>query len=352
MHGTDPPQRPFLARLLVNPLRPGPPAGALGEFYNQCASMLRAGLTILRTLDSLSEQAGSGRIRRRIPAMMQQISEGGTAADAFALFPSIFDPIHVAMIRAGERAGRLDDTFETLAESCKRRSRLTKIFITAVLYPVLLLHFALFALPFIERLIGDDTPYWRLALPPFAGLYGAFLLLFLAPRVLRQFPATAYVLDVVRGLIPFVSGIAEKLALGRTARALEGLYGAGVTLGDAMPAAGDACGNEILRRKLRRMAPMIESGMTLSDAMRAVGGFPSTFVNMIATGEESGQLSGMLANAADYYEDRAETALKRAAIIIPIVFYIIVACYIGFQIVRAYTQMLSQRFEGIEELNR
>ena len=343
MNGPSNPQQSLTRRLLINPFRIGPSAGALAAFYEQLASMLRAGLTVVRSLDSLSQQAGSGSIRRRLPAMMLHTSEGGDLAGAFALFPQLFDPVHVAMIHAAEQGGRLDETLQALSESCKRRSRLIKTFITAVAYPVLLLHFAFFALPFIERLRGTDSPYWEVALPRFVVFYAALFLLFIGPRVLRQFTATSYMLDVVRSFLPLISGVSEKLAISRMARAMDGLYGAGMTLIETLPVAANACGNEIFRRRIRRMAPMMTEGMPLSEAMRAVGGFPPTFVNMIATGEEGGQLSTMLANAADYYENEAETTLKRAAVVLPVIIYICVAVYIAFHIVEAMSAMMNER---------
>jgi type II secretory pathway component PulF len=146
--------------------------------------------------------------------------------------------------------------------------------------------------------------------------------------------------------------VSEKLAISRVARALDGLYGSGMTLAEAIPVAADACGNELVRRRVRRMAPMMAGGMPLSEAMRAVGGFPAAFVNMIATGEEGGQLSQMLANAADYYENEAETTLKRMAIVLPIIIYIFVAAYIGYGIINFYRTLFKDRYEGLDTLLR
>ena len=167
-------------------------------------------------------------------------------------------------------------------------------------------------------------------------------------RVLRQFAPASYMLDVVRSYVPLISGVSENLAISRMARALDGLYSAGMTLIEALPVAADACGNEIFRRKMHQMAPMMTGGMPLSEAMQAVDEFPATFVNMIATGEEGGQLSSMLANAADYYEDQAETTLKRTAIILPVIVYICVAVYIAFNIVETMSAMFDQRTRLLE----
>ena len=347
----DKPRPSLCERLLVNPFRIGPSAGALGEFYHQLAAMLRAGLTVVRALDTLEQQSGSGSIRRRIPLMKQHITDGGNAAGAFALFPQTFDPVHVAMIRAGEAGGRLDEVLEMLAETCKRRSRLVKRFITAIAYPALLLNFALFAVPFIEHLQNSNIPYWRLALPKLGVFYGVVVLVFVVPRMMREFPATAYALDALKGLAPVVSRVAEKLAVARFARSVDGLYSSGMTFAEAIPVAADACGNEILRRRVCRMAPLIADGQPLSHAMKCVGGFPPAFVNMIATGEEGGQISQMLTNAATYHEDEAETALNRVAVILPVIIYIAVAAYIGFQIVKAWSGLLGDRYEGMNELS-
>ena len=344
MDGSSSHQQSLPQRLFINPFRVGPSARALAAFYDQLASMLRAGLTLVRALDSLSEHAGSGGIRRRIPAMIQHISDGGDAAGAFALFPQLFDPIHVAIIRAAEQGGQLDETLKALSEACERRAGLTRTFITAVLYPVLLLHFALFAIPFIESIRQEsDASYWELALPRFAIFYGVLFILFIGPRVLRQFTPTSYMLDVFRSFLPLISSVSEKLAVSRMARAMDGLYGAGMTLVEALPAVADACGNEIFRRKILRMVPMMAEGMPLSKAMRAVDGFPSAFVNMITTGEEGGQLSSILDKAAGYYEDEAETSLKRAAVVLPVIIYFCVAVYIAFHIVEMMSGMIGER---------
>ena len=344
MNGTARTEQSLLQRLLINPFRIGPTAGTLGKFYDQLASMLRAGLPIVRVLDALEEQAPSGAVRRRVPLMKQHVMDGGNLADALAMFPNIFGPMDVAMIRAAEEGGRLDEILEVLAESCKRRSRLVKAFITAVLYPVLLLHFAFFAVPAIEHLRGVEEPYWKLALPRFAVFYGVLFVVFVVPRILKQFSPVAHLLDVVRNFVPFLSGVIKKTAIARVARAIDGLYGSGTTLSEAIPVAADACGNEVFRRRVRRMAPLVADGMPLSETMRAVGGFPAAFVNMVATGEESGQLSRMLTNAADYYENDAETALKRMATVLPIVIYIAVAGYIAYEIVKAYAGFFKQRY--------
>lgn len=339
--------RPSSGRLLAA-FVPGPSAGALEKFYHQLAAMLRAGLPILQALDSLDKQGGSRAVRRRLPLVEKHIEDGGTVAGAFALFPQTFDPVHVAMIRAGEDGGRLDEVLERLSDTCRRRARLIGRVITALLYPILLLHLAFFAVPLIEKVQGADTSYWLLVLPKLGVFYGVLLVVFAVPRMMRQFPASACVLDHVRDCAPIYAGVVRKLALGRFARTLDGLYNSGVNLVDALPIAADACGNELIRRRVCRLAPMVERGEPFSRAMRSVGGFPTTLVSMIETGEKGGELSRMLGNAAEYYENEAETALDRAAVIIPVVVYLAVAAYVGLQIIRAWSSLLAGRMQNIE----
>ncbi len=332
-------------RLLLRPFRPRPGAGSLGEFYYQLATMLGAGLTVTRALDSLSERCGSWMIRRRLPRMKQHIEAGGNMAGAFGLFPEVFEPFHVAMIRAGEQAGRLDGVLHTLSAMCKRRAGLTKTFMTGLLYPVFLLHFALLTVPFVKS-IQTGVPYLQAALPTIGAFYGVLFVLFGLPRMLRQFRGPALVLDELKRLVPIVSGVTRELANARFARSVEGLYSSGVRLGEALAVAGETCGDEIVRRRVERMVPLVEQGMPLSRAMAEVGGFPSFLVNMVATGEEGGQLSQMLGNAAAYQETEAETMLHRAAVILPVFIYVGVAVWIGYQVIKSYEALWSR--EGLE----
>ena len=350
MGDAENPQPSFFRRLLIDPFYVFPTARTLSDFYHQLAAMLHAGLPILRALETLEGRCSSGIIRRRIPRMRGHIEEGGNLGGAFALFRHVFDPVHIAMIAAAERAGRLTEVLEVLSEACKRRSRLGRKFIAGVIYPFFLLNFAFLVVPFVERIQGVEVSYWRLAWPRFAIFYGVVFVLFAAPRMMRQFRAAAYSLDAFKELVPVYAGVTEKLAVARLARAIDGLYSSGISLVEALPVAAGACGNELLRRKVDSVVPMIRDGEALSTAMRTVGDFPVAFLNMVATGEESGNISEMLSNTADYYDEEAETALNRMAIILPVVIYAGVAIYVGLQIVNAWSGLLRQRYEPVREL--
>lgn len=311
-------------------------------FYQQLAALLGAGLPVLRALEALGDQFGPGMLRRRLPAMQDHIHQGGDLAGAFARFPEVFGPVAIAMIHAGERAGRLEEVFARLAEANRRRARLTSKFVAGILYPALLLHVAVLLVPLVQKLQSPELSYWQLALPRIGVLYGALALLFLAPRVMRATPSGAYVVDVLRRMVPVYGTVAEKFSLARFARALGGLYGSGMGLARAVAMAGAACGDEPLRRRAESVSRAVEDGMPLHAALTGAGGFPSPFLNMVTTGENSGRLDAMLANAAEYYADEAETALTRLVVILPVLIYLGVAAYLGYEIVRAYVGLLNR----------
>ncbi|MFO7900968.1 MAG: type II secretion system F family protein [Planctomycetota bacterium] len=329
-------------RLVIDPFRLRPRAKTMAMFYQQLAALLGAGLPVLRALETLGDQFGPGILRRRLPAMQDHIHQGGDLGGAFARFPEVFGPVAIAMIHAGERAGRLEEVFARLAESNRRRARLTSKFIAGVLYPALLLHVAVLAVPLVQKLQTPELSYWQLALPRIGILYGALFVLFLAPRMMRATPSGAYVLDLLRSVVPVYGMVAEKLALARFARALGGLYGSGTELARAVAIAGAACGDEPLRRRAESVSYAVEDGTPLHAALTEAGGFPSPFLNMVTTGENSGRLAEMLANAAEYYADEAETALTRLVVVLPIVIYLGVAVYLGYEIVQAYAGLLNR----------
>jgi type IV pilus assembly protein PilC len=303
--------------------------------------MLAAGLSPVQAFDALAEQRGWGQIGRRLAAIRGHVVEGGNLADAFGQFPAVFDPIDVAILRAAEEAGRLEDAFERLADSCRRRAALARKMITGLIYPLVLLHFALLVSPLIQTLRDENASYWRLALPPLAAFYAALALVFAVPRILRQHRSAARFMDSVKDCVPLWSGLVRKLALARFARALEGLLDSGVGLAEALSFAAEASGNELVRGRAERLVPVVGGGERLSSAMKSVGGFPSVLLNLVGTGEQSGHVSKMLGNAARLYEDDAETALGRIAVVLPVVIYLAVAAYVGLCIVRAYASLWS-----------
>ncbi len=347
MSNTQEQERTLLRRAFVDPFRLGPRTRTRALFYQQFASLLGAGLPVLRSLDALEDQASIGAIGRKLPSMRRHIEDGGDLSGAFEQFPHLFGPEEIAMVRAGEQAGRLEEVFERLAESYGRRARLTTLFVGGVLYPVILLHLGLLIAPFIRTIQNPDQSYLGLLLPRLGLLYGAGFLLFFVPRLARATGLGTGVLEAVRDLVPVYGGLTRKLSLARFARSLGGLYDAGAGLAEALPVAGAAGGSERLRRRAEVMARTVSDGRPLHAALKEAGGFPTAFENMVETGESSGQLGRMLAKAADYYSDEAQTALTRLIAVLPVVIYLGVAAYIGYEIVRAYADLLGRTMEGM-----
>ncbi len=346
MSNTQEQQRTPVLRALAGSFRLGPRPRTRALFYQQFASLLGAGLPLLRSIEALEDQAGIGTIGRKLASMRRHIEDGGDLAGAFEQCPHLFGPVEIAMVRAGERAGRLEEVFARLADSYSRRGRLTTLFVGGVLYPVILLHLGLLIAPFIRTLQNPEQSYLGLLLPRLGLLYGAGFLLFFVPRLARATGVGTGLLEAVRDLIPVYGGLTRKLSLARFARTLGGLYDAGAGLAEALPVAGAAGGSERLRRRSETMARAVSEGRPLLAALNEAGGFPKPFENMVETGESSGQLGPMLGKAADYYADEAQTALTRLVAVLPIVIYLGVAAYIGYEIVRAYADLLGRTMEG------
>lgn len=354
MNGTVKTEQSILRRLLINPFRIGPMAGTLAHFYDQFAALLRAGLPIVRVFDILEEQCGGGRIRRAILRMKQHIEDGGNIGSAFAMFSHLFGPAHVATIRAGEQAGRLTEVVEGLSVQCKQTSALVKFIIGSMLYSTFLLHMTMFVVPFVQLISHEDPKpsYLSLLLPKLGLLYGVALFLVIVPRVMKQFTTSAYVLDLLKEWVPMYAGVAEKSAIARFAATLAALYDSGITLSEALPVAADTCGNEVLRRRAHKVARLVDKGEPLTRAIETAGGFPRTLINMIATGEESGQLSEMLGNSAELYAGQARSELKRMLVVLAAVLFLSVAVYAAYEIISFYSALFKNRYEGIEELRR
>ena len=344
---TDPNPAPSIVSRLIRSFQIPPSPRALGMFYHQLGSTLSAGLPIIRALNSITGHSGPLRIRRRLPAIVRHIEAGGNLSGALQLFPDLFEPMHIAVIKAGEQSGRIETALFSLAAACERRSKLTALCRTGLIYPLLLLNLGFLAFPFVQSL-NSTRPFWQLALPPILIFYGAVLLALFVPRFIRQFPAGNLILDSIQHAIPFISGLKENLSFARFSRTFESIYGAGTSIVAALQSAGDAAGDEIVRRRANAAAALVDQGMPLSKALRNIGGFPGFFVEAVETGEEAGELSGMLAKVAERYESDADIALRRLFIIIPITVYLGVLAYMGYRIFQMLYDLVIRPLQDVQ----
>lgn len=324
-------------RWLVNPIFSGATAYELAIFFRQFATMVKSGMNVLQSLSSLRNQGGSRRLRKIAAESVPFVQAGGKLSDAFARYPWMFPELHISLIRAAEEGGTLDSMLVRIAEYLEREHGIRQKLRLATLYPKLLI-LAVILIPNLHLLLLNGfKPYFKATIVVLIPVLVGLLVLWVAYRLLYQIPAFRYGIDVVKLAIPKVGKMVKMLAMSKFYRVLGAMYAAGAPLSRGITHAANASGNWYLTTRLRTAVPAVERGAPLTEALKSTGVLPSMAADMLATGEQTGNVDEMLEKAAEYTESEAETATVQSTIIVGVLMLLIVAGYIGFKVVEFWT---------------
>ncbi len=323
-----------LLQTFVYPLWSGVAPMDMAICYRQWATLIGAGVPLFRSLNSLAAQARSGALRRSLVQIGQTVQEGGTLSDGMARFPWIFSEFHQAMIRSGEKTGGLDTTFRRLADAMEQEMVLRRTLQRETLMPKITLVSSFLLPPLFYLFLGGVKAYISHAVLPLLALAGAGLGFYIINRLGMQ-QKRGY--DTFTANIPGIGGTVRLVALARFARALASLYGAGVSMPQAIQGASEACGNAFLGAKMIRAIPDIEAGQGLAWSLGKTGAFPPMVVSMIQTGEETGSLDAMMDKVAEHYEQDVAVRLHQTSVAVGTATMVIAGIIVGAIVIRFYT---------------
>lgn len=308
------------------------------EFYQRLGQLTSAGIGVVPALEALREMPPHAAYRAPITALLASVTAGQTLTQALggARFPE-FD---ADLIYAGERSGRLDACLLLLREYYEGRARMGGQALRQLIYPVILLHVGVFIfgvlIPYVLSgfaanpfgLVGRAI----LTLAPFY-LFGAALVIALEGSRGERWRA---IIESTLHRVPMLGDGRNSLALARLAMALEALTAAGVSPREGWDIAARACGSPALRSVVASWSPHWERGITPTHLLRGSERFPVMFTNLYATGELSGTLEATLRRLHLHYQEEGARRLETFAKLLPRLFYILVALYVGFSLLRAY----------------
>ncbi len=287
----------------------------------QLATLIRSGLPVEQALSAVVNQTGRPRIERIVVAVRARVLEGHSLAAALAEFPRAFPEMYRATVAAGEQSGHLEDVLEQLAEYLENRHDTSRSVAQSLIYPAFILVFSfaiiillmtyvvprmveVFArqdaeLPWLTQaliVLSDFVRNWLwLMVLVAAGGIVAFV------RALRN-PAFRYQVHERLAQLPALGRMLRSADSARLASTLGILARSGVPLVDALVISSQVVGNLAIREAVRNSAARVREGGSLSRALDNSGYFPPMLVQMIASGEASGELDRMLTRAADYQE--------------------------------------------------
>lgn len=319
---------------VVYPVYSGVSVRDLAVFYRQMATAVRAGIPVHRALISVAENTGKPRLRRVVQAVVNDLLQGKSLAQAMSKHPHVFDELQIALIRAGEEGGLLDNMLERLADYLERDYKLRLKIRAGTFYPKVLLVAGIF-IPKIPILVvgGGLIPYLRETV----GWAGPILLAVLAIvalfRIALQVEPLREAYDSVKLMIPGIGGLVRQLAMARFSRAMAALFAAGVPLQRALSISALAADNYYLTKRLRSVVTAVEHGQSLSSAFQQTGVMPALVLDMLRTGEATGNVDAMMDKVAEYYEQETDVKSHQAVIALSVGVYLLIALWIASMII-------------------
>ncbi len=328
----------------------------------QLATLVNAGLPLLRCLQVLQRQERNPNLKRVLGEVADSVQTGNTFAESLAQHPRIFNRLYVNMIKAGEVGGVMDVVLVRLAEFMEKAQRIRSKVISAMIYPIVVLFVAFAILTFLmivvipkfeeifaDLLEGQAMPALTQVVLnisrgftgklPFiiAAIVGVVLLL----KLMRRFYRTRLILDHVKLRMPIFGVLVRKTAIARFTRTLGTLMSSGVPVLQALNIVRDTAGNEVIATAVGRIHDAVKEGENMAPPIENTGVFPPIVVSMVEVGEETGDLPDMLMKIADSYEDDVDNTVSGLTSIIEPILIVMLALIVGVIVIALFLPLIS-----------
>ena len=318
-------------------------------FTRQLATMINAGVPLARSLATMQAQTDNDSFRKKIAEISKDVESGMAFADALEKQSTIFSPIYINMVRAGEAGGILDEILNKLALQQEKDARIRGKFKSAMTYPAVLIGITSLVfiglmtvvVPKIGKIVGDLTggklPPLTRAMLGISHILTAFWYVHIIVIVctvvfLTRFLRTdkgRFTRDKLLIKIPGIKLIVIKMAVARFARIFASLMTAGVSVIESIEITGRAIGNKVIEAELMAAAKEVANGEQFSVPLGRSKIFPPIVSQMLAVGEETGQTDTILLKVAEFYEDEVDAAVDGLSSILEPLLIVVMGTMVG-----------------------
>jgi type IV pilus assembly protein PilC len=330
---------------------------SLVVFSRQFATMINAGLAMVRCLDVLSVQTEDAQLKPILIAIRRDVEGGSTLASALGKYPKTFSPLFTNMVRAGELGGILDDVLNRLAGFLEKDFNLKKKVKSAMTYPTVILVMAIgiviFLVTFILPTFIQMFEQMQMKLPLPTMLLMAFtkgvrnpyvLIPSLAVLTVGWFLFNRYVstpvgrrqYDAFKLKLPVFGMLIRKVAISRFCRTLGTLLQSGVPIMQALEIVGKASGNEVVAETVSKVRDSVREGESIAVPLQLSGLFPPLVTQMVSVGEETGNLDGMLSKIADFYDTEVDYMLASLTSLLEPMMILGMGFIVGFIVISVF----------------
>lgn len=322
----------------------------------QLATMIGAGIPIAQSLRAIGKGHENGNMEKLMVDLARNVESGSALSTALKKYPQYFNRLFTSLTEAGEESGKLDTMLDRVATYNEKMEMIKSKVKSALMYPTIVLFIALLVtillllfvipqfeqlftnfgadLPTLTRLIVDASKWmqanWYIGLGVIIASVVAFTYSYKRSEKMK------FAMDRLLIRLPIFGVILQKSALARFSRTLSIIFGAGVPLVDGMDTVGAATGNRVYQKAVMDVKHDVSTGRNLAGSMESTGMFPNMMLQMVDSGEESGELEVMLDKVADFYEREVDDAVDALSSLIEPLMIVLLGSIIGTMVLAMY----------------
>jgi type IV pilus assembly protein PilC len=331
-------------------------------FTRQLATLIDAGLPLLRGLNVLAKQERDSVLKKTINKLADSVQGGSTFSEGLAQHPRIFNDLFVNMVKAGELGGVLEVVLTRLAEFQEKAQKVKNKVVAAMVYPIIVMVLAVgimaFLLVFIvprfeaifHEMLGDKPlPTITIFVISVSGfvqehwaiMVGAIVALVVGYKFVSRTRAGRIVLDRVKLRAPLFGDLIRKTSISRFSRTLGTLVTSGVPILQALNITRETAGNSVIARAISQVHDSVKEGESIVLPLEASGAFPPMVISMIDVGEETGQLPEMLLKIAEVYDDEVDNSVAALTSLLEPIMIVFLALVVGTIVIALFMPLIS-----------
>ncbi|NLB35376.1 MAG: type II secretion system F family protein [Elusimicrobia bacterium] len=339
----------------INPFKPKVKENELVIFSRQLSTLVSAGVPIVQGLSILAEQIEGPFFKGIIDKVREDIENGMGIAEALTKHPNAFDNLFINMIKAGEIGGILDEILERMADYLEESAKLKSKVKGALIYPAVISFVAIgvtvfliiFIIPTFAGIFmdfGQDLPLPTQMLISLSDWMRSYILYFIGVVVLAVFGVRKYYatdggskkIDDLLLKLPVFGVLLQKVAIGKFSRTFGTLVQSGVPILEALDTVAYTSGNRVIETAVLDSREAIREGEKIADPLIKSGVFPPMVLQMIAIGEETGNLDIMLTKIADFYDSEVDASVEGLTSLIEPLIMVFLGVVVGAIVLAMY----------------
>jgi type IV pilus assembly protein PilC len=345
----------FLARKTVS-------SKVLMIFTRQLATLIDAGLPLLRGLTVLAKQEKDLVLRNTINALADSVQGGSTFSESMAQHPRVFNKLYINMVKAGELGGVLELVLNRLAEFQEKAQKIKNKVVSAMAYPVVVLLIAVgimfflltFIVPKFEQIFKDMLG--NKPLPPLTqfvidasnllktnliAVVAVIVVIIVCYNLIARTPKGRHIVDRIKLNMPLFGDLTRKSSISRFSRTLGTLVTSGVPILQALNITRDTAGNSVVAEAVTKVHDAVKEGESIVAPLEASRVFPPMVISMVDVGEETGQLPEMLLKIAEVYDDEVDNAVDAMTSMLEPIMIVFLAVIVGTIVIALFLPLIT-----------